>query len=254
MKSNINISKKKLKTLHYVYITYCTLTGEFYFGKRSTDDKINDPYLGSGKELNKLIREFGREHFKREWVARFDTEQEAYDHEEDLIRHFISDIKCLNKTINAGGGKSNYGTYKYPNGKIAKLHVNDPDVLSGLAVHINKGILRSESARLAISKGKKGKPAHNKGKPNPNKGKKYKLKENKPKENKPKENKIVHKKILYNSKYTQNETDIIFSLFFSQLKTYNETAEIFNEKFRKPEDHVSVRSIKNHIKRTLALF
>lgn len=146
MKSNNNILSfltindiKKLKTLHYVYIALCTLTGEFYFGKHSTDDKTKDDYSGSGVELNKRIKELGKEHFKICYIARFSSEEEAYDREEDLIRYFISDIKCLNKIISSRGSRCNHANFIYPSGKIVKLHINDPDVLSGLAVGVMKG-------------------------------------------------------------------------------------------------------------------
>ena len=51
---------RKEKKYHYIYKTTCSLTKRYYYGMHSTNN-LNDGYLGSGSELSKSIKRYGRE-------------------------------------------------------------------------------------------------------------------------------------------------------------------------------------------------
>jgi len=124
---------------HYIYITFCKLTNEYYFGKHSTSNK-NDGYTGSGVEINERIEKIGKENFNTLMFDRFKTEKEAYDYEENLIRFFIKDPKCLNKHLGGIGIYSDHARYKTKEGKEIVLKNDDPLVLNGEVVGCSKGV------------------------------------------------------------------------------------------------------------------
>ena len=51
---------RKQKRYHFIYKTTCSLTRRFYYGMHSTDS-LNDGYLGSGSELSRSIKKYGKE-------------------------------------------------------------------------------------------------------------------------------------------------------------------------------------------------
>jgi len=69
---------------HIVYETTNKINGKKYIGKHSTDD-LDDGYLGSGSSLKSAINKYGKENFERVTLKEFNTEQEAYEYEEELV-------------------------------------------------------------------------------------------------------------------------------------------------------------------------
>lgn len=68
----------------------------------------NDPrYLGSGKLLHEAIKKYGREQFKRETIAVFETADDAYAIEEAVVdAEFISRSDTYNIQIGGMGGRN----------------------------------------------------------------------------------------------------------------------------------------------------
>lgn len=69
---------------HFCYLTRNKVNNKIYFGKHSTVN-VNDGYLGSGKLLTAAINKYGKENFEvvDRWF--FDTEDEAYEYEEEIV-------------------------------------------------------------------------------------------------------------------------------------------------------------------------
>lgn len=73
-----------MKRYHIVYQTTNLINGFIYIGRHSTD-KLEDGYLGSGKLIQKVIREFGRENFKKEILFIYDNPDEMIAKEVELV-------------------------------------------------------------------------------------------------------------------------------------------------------------------------
>lgn len=69
---------------YFVYKVVNIINNNFYIGAHRTKN-INDNYLGSGRIIGKAIKKYGRNNFTREILKFFDTEQEMYDHEAELV-------------------------------------------------------------------------------------------------------------------------------------------------------------------------
>lgn len=125
------ISKTKKKS-HFVYQT-TNMNPEsdkylwIYVGKRSTNKKNLEPeYKGSGpfigKALSKAKRE-GWEHlFVRDILGIFETEEEAYDYEREIVNEEYIKVLKNNGSYNLslggnGGGKNGLVSVKDKDGK-----------------------------------------------------------------------------------------------------------------------------------------
>jgi hypothetical protein len=95
------------KKYHYVYKTINMINEKFYYGVHSTN-KIDDKYIGSGKILKTAIKKYGRKSFKKEIIQMFESREEAFNFEADIIKmEMISDDRCYNLK-SGGSGHSNY--------------------------------------------------------------------------------------------------------------------------------------------------
>ena len=85
-----------------VYKTTNTINGKYYIGKHQTTD-LNDGYMGSGKLLKRAIAKHGIEHFSKEILYVFNTEEEMNRKEKELV--VVSE-----ETYNlCEGGKGGFG-------------------------------------------------------------------------------------------------------------------------------------------------
>jgi len=75
-------------------------TNQYYIGVHKTDNP-KDSYLGSGIHITRQVKLYGRDHFKKEILYKFDDEKEAYEKEKELISQNIDNSLCLN--IGPGG-------------------------------------------------------------------------------------------------------------------------------------------------------
>ncbi len=123
-----------------VYQITNKLNEMIYIGCHITNN-INDNYMGSGTNIKKAIKEFGKENFTKEILYVFDNEQEMLDKENELVnRQFIADNKTYNIIIGGGGFfPIDCVTVKDKNNNIFNVNINDPRYLSGELVSINKG-------------------------------------------------------------------------------------------------------------------
>ena len=89
---------------HFIYKTTNTLNGKYYIGVHSTDD-INDGYLGSGIALKAAIAKYGKENFERVIVEYFNSSEEAFAREKELVNQAFIDLEeTYNLKIGGMGG------------------------------------------------------------------------------------------------------------------------------------------------------
>jgi hypothetical protein len=115
---------------HFVYRTTCTLTSNYYVGVHSTSN-LDDGYLGSGLRVRRSIQKNGESSHVREILRFFETAQEAYDYEKEIVTdEFISNPLVMNIVP---GGKGGWGTsaqqsvrWAKANAKMNELRATDP--------------------------------------------------------------------------------------------------------------------------------
>lgn len=89
--------------IYTLYKTINSINGKYYIGVHVTEDlafgtnEYIDPYIGSGKILNKALKKYGRNNFIVEIIAYFDTKKYAYNAEMDLVTNYW--IKTNKKKI-----------------------------------------------------------------------------------------------------------------------------------------------------------
>ena len=87
-----------------IYKTTNTVNNKIYIGKHQTED-INDDYLGSGVALEKAIKKYGKQFFKKEILFVFDNENDMNQKEKELVTEsFIASNKNYNRGVGGEGG------------------------------------------------------------------------------------------------------------------------------------------------------
>ena len=89
----------------YCYKTTNTLNGYYYLGKHGSENPETDSYLGSGTAFRRALKKYGREVFVKEILAEFETEDEAYAFERNLIsENDLKSNQCYNIVPGGRGG------------------------------------------------------------------------------------------------------------------------------------------------------
>lgn len=106
------INKTMIKFI--VYKTTNLITGQYYYGKHRQVSDTFDGYFGSSRTLIKDIEKFGMDNFTRETLYEFDSEQECYLKEQEVISNkWKEDPLCYNKQPGGKGfssGKNHYSS------------------------------------------------------------------------------------------------------------------------------------------------
>lgn len=101
------VKKRRDKKYHFIYLTTNLINSKCYLGKHSADD-LTDKYLGSGKNIIKAIKKYGKENFKREILIFCASQEEAY-YQEKIFSENLN-VKCNPMFYNlADGGIGNPG-------------------------------------------------------------------------------------------------------------------------------------------------
>lgn len=129
---------------HYLYRITNTETEEYYIGIHSTND-LDDGYFGSGKLLKNIIRELGKDKFKKEIIMFCKDRFELVDQESKYVNESVlKDKKCLN-LIEGGICTKQYSTKgtttvrSVKTGKCFNVKVGDPRLKTGELIHVAKG-------------------------------------------------------------------------------------------------------------------
>ena len=81
---------------HFLYKTTNIATGKIYIGAHSTAD-LHDTYFGSGKQIKDAIKKYGKQVFIREILEYFDTRDEAFAREAEIVtEEFIKESNNYN--------------------------------------------------------------------------------------------------------------------------------------------------------------
>ncbi len=107
---------------YFIYKTTCVPTGKYYIGVHSERRK-SDGYIGCGvcsdgtaialkskgvksAFIDSVIK-YGYKNFKREVLIEFDSSEDAYDYEANLVdSKLVNDPNCLNIKLGGIGGKN----------------------------------------------------------------------------------------------------------------------------------------------------
>ena len=88
-----------------VYKTTCLVNGKYYIGVHKTED-LDDEYLGSGKAIIKAIEKYGKEKFRKEILHVFDTKEQMFEKEKELVTEdVVNDRQSYNCKL---GGRANW--------------------------------------------------------------------------------------------------------------------------------------------------
>ena len=86
---------------HYFYKITNNVNGKYYYGVHNTDN-LEDGYMGSGKLLHIAYKKYGIENFKKEILKFFDTMDEAFEYEHEIVNEeAVNNSQCYN--IQKGG-------------------------------------------------------------------------------------------------------------------------------------------------------
>ncbi len=69
---------------HTIYKITNILNDKIYIGKHSTEN-LDDSYMGSGSYIRRSIKKYGVENFKKEILFIFDSSEEAYKKEIEIV-------------------------------------------------------------------------------------------------------------------------------------------------------------------------
>lgn len=112
---------------HYLYKITNKITGEYYYGVHSTNN-LEDKYFGSGVNLSKNIKKYGKNNFVKENIEYFPSRKELMIAEKNLVtKDMLMDKNCLNVIVGGGELKGSVGKKCIvdENGKYKMVNKND---------------------------------------------------------------------------------------------------------------------------------
>lgn len=156
-----------------IYKITNTLNGKFYIGSHRTKN-INDSYMGSGKLLKRAYEKYGIENFTKEILFIFDTAEEMYAKEAEIVNEdFLLEentynVKCggyggwdfANKPGNNKTHTKEFAAYRCSLGlnkcqAILKVKRKDPEWIKSVGVKIGEGVRKYNQTHVGNFKGRR---------------------------------------------------------------------------------------------------
>lgn len=128
--------------MYYIYKTTNLVNSKVYIGVHYSENIDNDNYLGSGKALRLAVNKYGRDNFNRQILYEFNTFQQAYAKERQIVNdNFIQQETNYNIKRGGWGGWKSKGqiSVKDTDGNKFIVKRTDPRWLSGQLVGQTKG-------------------------------------------------------------------------------------------------------------------
>lgn len=95
---------RKEHLYHFIYKMTNLINQKYYIGMHSTNN-LNDGYIGSGTNLRRSIKKYGKFNFKFEIIEFHSNRKSLKKREKELVNEdTLKDKKCLNLQIGGGGG------------------------------------------------------------------------------------------------------------------------------------------------------
>ena len=121
-----------------VYKIINKITEEYYIGVHKTDIP-NDDYFGSGLRIKRSIKKYGKECFVKDVLFVFETKEEAFEKERNILFELLNEKHCLNIAQGGMGGNNFEG----------KKHTEETKRIIGLA---SASVKRSKKSKALIEK------------------------------------------------------------------------------------------------------
>lgn len=139
--------KGKYKKYHYFYKITNKINGHYYYGVHNTDN-VDDGYMGSGVRLRYAYKKYGIENFVKDILMYFDTSEEAFKYESDVVTEsLVRNNDCYNCEL--GGinvDTTGFAVVKNEKGEHLFVDVNDENYKSGKYVGVTKGLVPAKDS------------------------------------------------------------------------------------------------------------
>jgi group I intron endonuclease len=163
----ITKKERQQKMNYFIYKTTNNINGKYYIGQHITDN-LEDGYLGSGTNLTRAIKKYGKENFSRDILATADNQEMLNELEAFYVTwDEVNDNNCYNLMTGGGAcGKRGKETRKKMSeakkGRISPMlgNTHSPETkqkMSQAHKGKNKGKTISPETRKKLSEGQKGK-------------------------------------------------------------------------------------------------
>ena len=124
-----NTKHQNKRKFHTIYQTTNLINNKIYIGSHSTDD-LSDNYFGSGTNIARAIKKYGKDSFKKDILHIFETPEEMLSKEKEIVNsEFLKRDDVYN--IVEGG----YGGYN--KGSSGLKHLHHLETKERCAVHPN---------------------------------------------------------------------------------------------------------------------
>jgi len=144
---------------YIIYKTTNLKNNKIYIGKHQTEN-INDTYLGSGIALEKAIKRYGKQNFKKEILFVFNTESEMNEKEKEIVTEsFIATNKTYNMGVGGEGGshfkgKKHTAETKQRLSELAKARKVNDETKAKISEANRKRVLSDETKKKLSEKAK----------------------------------------------------------------------------------------------------